>query len=245
MYDFSFNQWKQMRERKWSVLHPLTPEIGLCLSPFSSIFKIDHMGYNQCSRRSPIINIKTMYANLSAVLFMSTNGRLSVMSIREGGTCSVAEFTAINSVSRRHLPPSHYRHKRLHSVLSEDKWCSPTHYKRKHLIKLAPWCKWPKRELKNRAGLQRKPSFLGLLGIEAISSGWLGTERLTMWSTSEVEVRSRGGMLTLVTDAGQMWLMFTVSSFIPTVKKWLLKSAWSCRRKTETVKKHLYCKLTW
>jgi len=38
--------------------------------------------------------------------------------------------------------------------------------------------------------------------------------------------------------------MFTVSSFIPTVKKWLLKSAWSCKEKTETVKKTLYCKLT-
>ena len=41
--------------------------------------------------------------------------------IREGGTYSVAEFTAINSVSRRHLLQVTVGHKRLHSVLSEDK----------------------------------------------------------------------------------------------------------------------------
>lgn len=40
--------------------------------------------------------------------------------------------------------------------------------------------------------------------------------------------------LTLVTDAGQIWngsLIFTASSFIPTVKKWFLKSAWSCGKR--------------
>lgn len=45
--------------------------------------------------------------------------------------------------------------------------------------------------------------------------------------------------LTLVTDAGQIWdgsFIFTASSFIPTVKKWFRKSAWSCgtRRGRET-----------
>lgn len=171
-----------------------------------------------------------------------TNGRLRIMRlIREGDTYSVVEFIAINSVSHRQLPLGH---KHLHSVLSEDNWCSPTHYKRRHLIKLAPWCTWPKRELKTGLGCRGSPLSWVYVALSLFPRVGLGIETLTMWSTPEVEVRSRGGMLTLVTDAGQMWLMFTVSSFIPTVKKWLLKSAWSCREKTETVKKTLDCKLT-
>lgn len=48
--------------------------------------------------------------------------------------------------------------------------------------------------------------------------------------------------LTLVTDAGQIWngsLIFTASSFIPTVKKWLRKSAWSWGKNRE--EEHAVC----
>jgi hypothetical protein len=74
--------------------------------------------------------------------------------------------------------------------------------------------------------------------VQYISSIWLWAERLVCF-TLGVRVKEQRRKPTLVTDAGQMWkgsLIFTVSSFIPTVKKWLLKSAWSCRKKEEILK---------
>lgn len=83
-----------------------------------------------------------------------------------------------------------------------------------------------------------RPSLLGIVLQQSLYAH-ISAERL-IWSTLEADVKNEGRKLTLVTDAGQRWkgsLIFTVSSFIPTVKKWLRKSAWSCRKKRRQILK--------
>lgn len=181
--------------------------------------------------------------------FSRAQGQMAVsMSLwlaREGAIYSVAEFTAVNSqLSIWIFLQVSAGHERLHPVLSEDKRSSPhplqeeasDHTHSDISDKKGAW---------DSTVRERRPSSLGLLASPQIPTRayflWLAWSRKTYWIHYGDGGEKQGRDLTLVTDAGQMWkgsLTFTVSSFIPTVKKWLLKSAWSYGEKDENIKRN-------